>query len=157
MHANVCIIVCPKCIGVEYLILIYTHRPKLMKSMGESWQFMIIIHDEGDFPTLCVIATFIPVCSTFKVLWNFPYNIIYIVVYVFKCFLDIGVNFNIVLWALSKLGPRLRLRTLWEQRFAWGKTKASPILVMPITIDIIEMRTHMKQSWGGPIFGNAHK
>jgi hypothetical protein len=37
LDANVCIIVCPKCFGAKYLVLIYTHCPELMKSMGESW------------------------------------------------------------------------------------------------------------------------
>lgn len=51
-----------KSFGCKYLynslpkmFIIYLHPLLIaLKSMWESWQFMIIIHDEVDFPALCV-------------------------------------------------------------------------------------------------------
>ncbi len=153
MHANVCIIVCPKCIGAEYL-----HPLFIAHEVNGG---IMAIHDYYSrwrwfSNTLCDCNINSRVFYLQSVM-EFPLQY-----HVYSCICVLMFSwhwceFQHCFVSITKLGPRLRLRTLWEQRFAWGKTKASLILIMPITIDIIEMRTHMKQSWGGPIFGNAHK
>jgi hypothetical protein len=163
LDANVCIMVCLKCFGVEYLIFIYTHCPELMKSMGESWQFMITIHDEGDFPALCVWHASscdynIHSCVFyFQSVVEFPLQSH---AYSCKCVLMFSwhwCEFRHCFVSITKTRFTFEVMNIVRKRLAWGKMKASMILIMLITINIIEIRTHMKQSWGGRNFGNAHK
>jgi hypothetical protein len=46
-----------------------------MKSLGNQWQLVPAIHDEGDGLTLCESYDH-TCCCTFKVLWSFLHNLI---------------------------------------------------------------------------------